>query len=106
MANTSRLDLPRSGETSPIDRTVPYGTDHVGDAFPGNKLPGYHHAVPPGPVGLRREAATQNSRFAAQSETSLGMKISRYKLNLFRKAWVARREISTSSPPLRVSFSV
>jgi hypothetical protein len=25
------------------DQTVPYGTDSRLDAFPGNKLPGYHH---------------------------------------------------------------
>ena len=28
--------------------TVPYGTDHIIGPFPGNKLPGYDHSVPPG----------------------------------------------------------
>jgi hypothetical protein len=30
------------------NQTVPYGTDSCLDAFPGNKLPGYLHLVPPG----------------------------------------------------------
>ena len=46
------------------------------------------------------------SRFAAKSDSPYGTTLQPYRLNFFRNAWVARREISTSSPPLRVSFSV
>jgi hypothetical protein len=40
----------RPDRNTPIgpNHTVPYGTVPVFARIPGNKLPGYHHSVPPG----------------------------------------------------------
>jgi len=58
-------------------------------------------------------AATKALRGRAESYYPFGISLygtgqgrQPYKLNFLRNAWVARREISTSSPPLRVSLSV
>ena len=42
------INRPNRGTPIGPNHTVPYGTVPVFTRIPGNKLPGYHHLVPPG----------------------------------------------------------
>jgi hypothetical protein len=83
---------------SPINHTVPYGTDHF-CRFPRHFMPGYHHFVPPG----------RRLRFLILKRIGSGGGVIRglicYESRLFRKQFFGcRRQADTINPVMPKYF--
>jgi len=90
----------RPDRNTPIgpNHTVPYGSVPVFARIPGNKLPGYHHSVPP---GRAQESSPNAPSFRSPFKHHA---TSKQNLRNLRNLWITSSYLRPGLPSNRRSF--